>query len=151
MCSYLACNCTDEYDVMQDERFLVSVDVNDTIPVDQMLDLNQNGLNFRAVDSNYSIDIYFNPLQVIALDNVTAWMIDEALSEQMLIDYLFAKKHGGDFLLRIEDTDQGRYVPGAEDYIQEALEWCGIKIDEGPKKEYERRITRKKFSESSCH
>jgi len=50
-----------------------------------------------------------------------------------LFNYLFAKKHGGDFLLRIEDTDQARYVPGAEEYIQEALEWCGIKIDEGPK------------------
>ena len=49
-----------------------------------------------------------------------------------LFNYLFAKKHGGDFLLRIEDTDQTRYVPGAEDYIQEALEWCGIKVDEGP-------------------
>jgi glutamyl-tRNA synthetase len=50
-----------------------------------------------------------------------------------LFNYLFAKKHGGDFLLRIEDTDQTRYVPGAEDYIQEALAWCGITIDEGPK------------------
>ena len=50
-----------------------------------------------------------------------------------LFNYLFAKKHGGDFLLRIEDTDQTRYVPGAEDYIQEALAWCGISIDEGPK------------------
>ena len=50
-----------------------------------------------------------------------------------LFNFLFAKKHGGDFLLRIEDTDQARYVPGAEDYIQEALEWCGITIDEGPK------------------
>ena len=50
-----------------------------------------------------------------------------------LFNYLFAKKHGGDFLLRIEDTDQARYVPGTEEYIQEALEWCGITIDEGPK------------------
>ena len=41
-----------------------------------------------------------------------------------LFNYLFAKKHGGDFLLRIEDTDQGRYVAGAEEYIQEALEWA---------------------------
>ena len=49
-----------------------------------------------------------------------------------LFNYLFAKKHGGDFILRIEDTDQARYVPGAEEYIQEALEWCGISIDEGP-------------------
>jgi len=49
-----------------------------------------------------------------------------------LFNYLFAKKHGGDFILRIEDTDQARYVPGAEEYIQEALQWCGLTIDEGP-------------------
>jgi glutamyl-tRNA synthetase len=49
-----------------------------------------------------------------------------------LFNYLFAKKHGGDFILRIEDTDQARYVAGAEAYIQESLEWSGIKIDEGP-------------------
>jgi len=48
-----------------------------------------------------------------------------------LFNYLFAKKHGGDFLLRIEDTDQVRFVDGAEEYIVEALEWCGLKIDEG--------------------
>jgi glutamyl-tRNA synthetase len=48
-----------------------------------------------------------------------------------LFSYLYAKKHGGDFLLRIEDTDQTRYVPGAEEYIIEALTWSGIKIDEG--------------------
>lgn len=48
-----------------------------------------------------------------------------------LYNYLFAKKHGGDFLLRIEDTDQTRFVPGAEDYIIEALKWCGISPDEG--------------------
>lgn len=49
-----------------------------------------------------------------------------------LYNYLYAKKHGGDFLLRIEDTDQTRYVEGAEDYIQEALEWFGLTVDEGP-------------------
>ena len=48
-----------------------------------------------------------------------------------LYNYLFAKKHGGDFLLRIEDTDQTRYVPGAEEYVVDALNWCGMKIDEG--------------------
>lgn len=52
-----------------------------------------------------------------------------------LFNYLFAKKHGGDFLLRIEDTDQNRYVDGAEAYIVEALNWCGIPFDEGPDKE----------------
>jgi glutamyl-tRNA synthetase len=49
-----------------------------------------------------------------------------------LYNYLFARKHGGQFLLRIEDTDQGRFVPGAEDYIREALHWCGLDPDEGP-------------------
>ena len=49
-----------------------------------------------------------------------------------LFNYLFAKKHGGDFILRIEDTDQNRYVAGAEQYIIDALNWCGIPFDEGP-------------------
>jgi glutamyl-tRNA synthetase len=51
-----------------------------------------------------------------------------------LFNYLFAKKHGGDFLLRIEDTDQTRYVNGAEEYIVQALNWSGIHIDEGVSK-----------------
>jgi glutamyl-tRNA synthetase len=48
-----------------------------------------------------------------------------------LYNYLFAKHYGGIFILRIEDTDQARYVDGAEEYIIEALEWAGIKVDEG--------------------
>lgn len=48
-----------------------------------------------------------------------------------LYNYLFARKHGGKFLLRIEDTDSARFVPGAEEYIIESLKWCGIEIDEG--------------------
>ena len=48
-----------------------------------------------------------------------------------LYAYLFAKQHNGQFVLRIEDTDQNRYVPGAEEYIIEALNWCGIIPDEG--------------------
>ena len=48
-----------------------------------------------------------------------------------LYNYLFAKKYGGDFILRIEDTDQTRFVPGAEDYIIEAFQWLGIEFDEG--------------------
>lgn len=51
-----------------------------------------------------------------------------------LFNYLFAKKHNGDFVLRIEDTDQNRYVEGAEDYIVKSLNWCGIPFDEGPGK-----------------
>jgi glutamyl-tRNA synthetase len=49
-----------------------------------------------------------------------------------LYNYLFAKKHGGDFILRIEDTDSQRFVPGAEEYIVEAFNWLGITFDEGP-------------------
>jgi nondiscriminating glutamyl-tRNA synthetase len=49
-----------------------------------------------------------------------------------LYNYLLARKHGGTFVLRIEDTDQSRYVPGAEDYIIAALEWLGMTPDEGP-------------------
>lgn len=51
-----------------------------------------------------------------------------------LYDYLFAKSKDGDFVLRIEDTDTARFVEGAEEYIMEALEWCGIIPDESPKK-----------------
>lgn len=50
----------------------------------------------------------------------------------VLFNYLFAKHHGGDFILRIEDTDQNRLVPGAEEYIIETLRWCGLEPDESP-------------------
>ena len=50
----------------------------------------------------------------------------------VLYNYLFAKKHNGEFVLRIEDTDQTRYVAGAEEYIQECLQWCGLQPDESP-------------------
>ncbi len=48
-----------------------------------------------------------------------------------LYNYLFARQHGGEMILRIEDTDSQRFVPGAEEYINESLAWLGIKIDEG--------------------
>ena len=48
-----------------------------------------------------------------------------------LYNYLFARRHGGKMILRIEDTDSQRFVPGAEDYINESLKWLGIEIDEG--------------------
>ncbi|BDS13345.1 glutamate--tRNA ligase [Aureispira anguillae] len=51
-----------------------------------------------------------------------------------LYNYLLAKKHGGTFILRIEDTDQTRYVEGAEQYIIDALEWLGLEFDESPSK-----------------
>jgi glutamyl-tRNA synthetase len=73
-----------------------------------------------------------------------------------LFNYLFAKKNNGDFLLRIEDTDQTRFVPGAEEYIIESLKWCGIKVDEGveeggnygPYKQSERKNLYKNFSDN---
>jgi glutamyl-tRNA synthetase len=53
----------------------------------------------------------------------------------VLYNYLFAKQHDGDFILRIEDTDQSRYVPGAEEYIFQCLKWCGLEPDESPNHE----------------
>lgn len=52
----------------------------------------------------------------------------------VLYNYLFARQHGGDFVLRIEDTDQSRFVPGAEEYIVNCLQWCGLEPDESPMK-----------------
>jgi len=72
-----------------------------------------------------------------------------------LYNYLFAKKNNGVFILRIEDTDQSRFVEGAEDYIIESLNWCGIKIDEGireggkhePYRQSARKLIYKKYAE----
>lgn len=72
-----------------------------------------------------------------------------------LFNYLFAKKHGGDFILRIEDTDQTRYVAGAEDYIIESLNWCGLTPVEGPGiggefgpyRQSERKVMYKKYAD----
>ncbi len=72
-----------------------------------------------------------------------------------LYNYLFAKKNKGDFILRIEDTDQTRFVPGAEEYIIKSLEWCGLKFDEGvhiggphaPYRQSERKDLYKKYAE----
>ena len=72
-----------------------------------------------------------------------------------LYNYLFARQHGGDMILRIEDTDSTRFVPGAEDYINEALQWLGIGIDEGvreggnygPYKQSERRDLYRKYTQ----
>jgi len=72
-----------------------------------------------------------------------------------LFNYLFARKNNGQFILRIEDTDQTRYVNGAEDYIIESLKWCGIEIDEGveeggpygPYRQSDRKEIYKEFAE----
>lgn len=52
----------------------------------------------------------------------------------VLYNYLFARAHGGDFILRVEDTDQSRFVAGAEQYIMDCLRWCGLEPDESPEK-----------------
>ena len=70
-----------------------------------------------------------------------------------LFNYLFARKHGGDFVFRIEDTDSNRFVEGAEDYIIESFRWLGIKFDEGvsfggdhgPYRQSERRAIYKQY------
>lgn len=72
-----------------------------------------------------------------------------------LFNYLFAKKYDGDFLLRIEDTDQNRFVPGAEEYIIESLKWCGLVPNEGvgfggdfgPYRQSERKPIYKKYAD----
>lgn len=72
-----------------------------------------------------------------------------------LFNYLFARKHGGKFILRIEDTDQSRFVDGAEEYINETLTWCGIEPDEsvekggdfGPYKQSERKELYKGYAQ----
>lgn len=72
-----------------------------------------------------------------------------------LFNYLFAKKHGGKFILRIEDTDSTRFVPGAEAYINESLKWLGLTLDEGvieggpfgPYKQSERKEIYKQYAQ----
>ena len=73
----------------------------------------------------------------------------------VLYNYLFARQHGGDFILRIEDTDQSRFVEGAEQYILDCLAWCGIMPDEspihggafGPYRQSERKPIYRKYAE----
>jgi glutamyl-tRNA synthetase len=73
----------------------------------------------------------------------------------VLYNYLFAKKYNGDFLVRIEDTDQSRYVAGAEEYIFDTLKWCGLEPDEsvqhggdyGPYRQSERKESYRKYAE----
>lgn len=73
----------------------------------------------------------------------------------VLFNYLFAKHHGGEFILRIEDTDQSRFVPGAEQYIIDTLNWCGLTPDEstvhggayGPYRQSERKATYAQYAQ----
>ncbi|MFZ1314215.1 MAG: glutamate--tRNA ligase family protein, partial [Chitinophagaceae bacterium] len=73
----------------------------------------------------------------------------------VLYNYLFAKKNDGDFIVRIEDTDQNRYVEGAEEYIFDTLKWCGLEPDEsvqhggafGPYRQSERKESYRQYAE----
>ncbi|MBD0331538.1 MAG: glutamate--tRNA ligase [Chitinophagaceae bacterium] len=73
----------------------------------------------------------------------------------VLYNYLYARQNAGDFVLRLEDTDQNRYVPGAEEYIYETLAWCGLEPDEssrhggnfGPYRQSERKEIYRKYAE----
>jgi len=73
----------------------------------------------------------------------------------VLFNHLFAKHHGGEFILRIEDTDQSRFVPGAEKYIIDTLNWCGLTPDEstvhggayGPYRQSERKATYTQYAQ----
>src|SRR5436190_14612472 len=73
----------------------------------------------------------------------------------VLFNYLFARHNNGDFILRIEDTDQNRFVPGAEEYIFECLKWCGLEPDESvvhggeyaPYRQSERKEMYKQYAE----
>ena len=73
----------------------------------------------------------------------------------VLYNYLFAKKNNGDFIVRIEDTDQSRYVPGAEEYIFDTLKWCGLEPNEsvqhggnfGPYRQSERKTSYRQYAE----
>src|SRR5690606_21748009 len=73
----------------------------------------------------------------------------------ILFNYLFAKQNKGEFILRIEDTDQSRFLEGAEDYFYNCLRWCGIKADEstrgggeyGPYRQSERKAIYREYAE----
>ena len=85
--------------------------------------------------------IYLCTLKLIKMNNVRVRFAPSPTGplhiggvRTALFNYLFAKKHNGTFILRIEDTDQTRYVANAEQYIIEALNWCNIPFDEGPGK-----------------
>ncbi|HVZ57596.1 MAG TPA: glutamate--tRNA ligase [Chitinophagaceae bacterium] len=77
----------------------------------------------------------------------------------VLYNYLFARRHGGDFVLRIEDTDQNRFVPGAEQYLFDCLKWAGLEPDEsplhggpfGPYRQSERKELYRQYAEKLVH
>lgn len=104
-------------------------------------------LNFAVMSSQNKVRVRFAPSPTggLHLGGVRT----------ALFNYLFAKHHNGDFILRIEDTDQTRFVPGAEEYIKECLTWCGLTPDEspwnegafGPYRQSERKPSYRQFAE----
>ena len=104
-------------------------------------------LNFVAMSSQKQVRVRFAPSPTggLHLGGVRT----------ALFNYLFAKHHNGTFILRVEDTDQTRFVPGAEEYIMECLDWCGINPDEsplkpgafGPYRQSERKPSYRKYAE----
>lgn len=110
----------------------------ETMPVAQALPADQTFFNipfiFRISASFGSIITPMNPSRPVRVRFAPSptGALHIGGVRTALYNVLFARKHGGTFILRIEDTDQNRYVPGAEDYILEALDWCGLSPDEGP-------------------
>jgi glutamyl-tRNA synthetase len=88
----------------------------------QLLTMTQNGYICAMSQSPVRVRFAPSPTGGLHLGGVRT----------ILFNYLFAKKHNGTFVLRIEDTDQNRYVEGAEKYIMDCLEWCGLTPDESP-------------------
>jgi glutamyl-tRNA synthetase len=94
------------------------------------LDIKKNGRKLCIFTKNY-LKMNNKPVRVRFAPSPTGPLHMGGV-RTALYNYLFAKKNNGTFLIRIEDTDQTRFVPGAQDYIMDALAWCGISPTEGP-------------------
>ncbi len=107
--------------------------------------LNQPPLSLQSMNKKVRVRFAPSPTGGLHLGGVRT----------VLYNYLFARKFGGDFLVRIEDTDQSRYVKGAEEYIFDTLKWCGLEPDEsvqhggayGPYRQSERKESYRQYAE----
>ena len=116
--------------------------------MDKFIKENRNVISNNALDTLSGNDLNQSPDVQVSLDSLNSAPSGNKVIVRFspsptgflhcgglrtaLYNYLFAKKHNGIFYLRIEDTDQKRFVPGAEDYIKNALEWVGIEPDYAP-------------------